>query len=161
MSDNNWSISAGKFATVPEGVYDAVVQSLEKSSTTYRGEEREFVRWHVVVDGFDDTVSGITSLSQGAKAKPAEWARRILGMSEDTDMAWGREARGKKEPVNWGPQELEGKRCQVRVENREDSEGNLRSNVVNVFAVGSFETTGDGDIEPPDFGDLPDDEDAA
>jgi hypothetical protein len=141
MSDQNWSVSAGRFVTVPAGVYDAIVKKLEKTDTTYRGETRELVRWYFTIPSLDDAeVTAISSLSLGAKAKPAEWARRILGMSQDTDMLWGKDARGKKEPVNWGPEELEGKPCQIAVEIREDSEGSERSNVVNVFAPGSFDS---------------------
>jgi hypothetical protein len=143
MSDHqNWSVSAGRFVTVPAGIYDAVVAKLEKDEYTYRGESRELVRWYFTIPAHDDAeVTGISSMSLGAKAKAAEWSRRILGMSKDTDANFGRDARGKKEPVNWGPAILEGKPCQVRVEIREDSNGSERSNVVNVFAPGSFEVS--------------------
>jgi len=139
----NWSVNAGRYAQIPTGIYDAILTKMERTSTTYRGEERELVRWIFTPDGLDTTVSAISSLSPGNKSKAAEWSRRILGMSDDTDMAWGKDAKGKKEPVNWGPTELEGKPCQIKVEVREDAEGNERSNVVNVFKLGSFEDIAD------------------
>jgi hypothetical protein len=143
MSDQNWSVSAGDFANVPEGIYDANVDRLEKFETTYRGETRDMVRWHFGIPSLDDAqVSGISSLSLGATAKPAEWSRRILGKSKDTDTNFGRDAKGKKEPVNWGPFILQGKPCQVQIEIREDNNGTRRSNVVNVFAPGSFDANG-------------------
>ena len=166
MSDQSWSVSAGDFANVPPGVYDANVDRLEKFENTYRGESREMVRWHFDVPELEAQVTGISSMSPGATAKPAEWARRILGMSNDTDMNFGRDAKGKKEPVNWGPDVLQGKPCQIEVEIREDSNGTQRSNVVNVYAPKSFDSNGNNRAaeakaeeaeaeENEDFSDIP------
>jgi hypothetical protein len=143
MSDQNWSVSAGDYTTVPPGIYDAVVADLEKFDTTYRGEAREMVRWRFDIPSLDDAeVTGLSSLSLGVTAKPAEWSRRILGKSTDTDRLWGRDARGKKEKVNWSPAILHGMPCQVEVEIRTDNNGTEHSNVVNVFAPNAFDASG-------------------
>jgi hypothetical protein len=56
-------------------------------------------------DGYDDDVLvvGSTSMAQSPSAKAMEWARRILGKSNATDMKWGKDIRKEMRPVvNWG-----------------------------------------------------------
>ena len=128
-----WSVEGFKPEIIEAGTYPATVVALKKRPGSF-GED--YVQWIFQPDGFskDAQPAGATSLAAGATSKGMEWARRILGKSNATDMKWGKDLKERRPVVNWGPRELEGKPCRIVVEkNWDEDEERHRNRVVNVL----------------------------
>jgi hypothetical protein len=110
----SWSVTTEKDRILPEGNYQAIVADLEKIDTTFG----ERIMWKFHVPAEDVTVVGFSSLSASLKSKGARWARAILGIVEDK--------------FNWGPEELKGKPCTIKVDVSEDADGYERNIVEKV-----------------------------
>jgi hypothetical protein len=134
--ENNWSVdtTAPEMTRIEPGTYAGIVSRLEKIATQYD----DAAKWYFKPNGMDEEVTGLTSLGTGNLTKPAEWSRRILGLSDATDTKSGKDIKHRKPPrVNWGPLELSGKACRFVVEDREfvsdDGAVQTVSNVTNVL----------------------------
>lgn len=136
MSES-WSVSGFVPEIVEPGTYPATVVALKKRPSSFGD---EYVQWIFQPDGYSEDAqpAGSTSLATGATSKGMEWARRVLGKSDATDMQWGRELKERRPVVDWGPLQLEGKRCRIVIEkNYDDAEERYRNRVVNVLPVPS------------------------
>src|SRR5215217_1631739 len=111
----SWQVSAEQDPILPEGLYETVVQDLEKIETAFG----QRVMWSFHIPNEDATVPGFSSLSPSLKAKGAQWARAILGTDDRS--------------FTWGPEELKGKPCLVYVEISADADGNERNLVTKVL----------------------------
>ena len=133
VSEEKVSVVAKRHEAIESGTYPAALESM----TSGQGQFDPYARWEFYPMGFpeDVTVSGFTSLSDGRTSKGMEWARRILGKSDATDMKYGKDIRHEKRPVvNWGEDELKGLPCQVVVEKTWDEEyEEYKSKVINVL----------------------------
>jgi len=132
MSES-WSVSGFVPEILEAGTYAAVVVALKKRPGSFGD---DYVQWIFQPVGYSEDAqpAGSTSLADGATAKGMEWARRILGKSNATDMKWGRDLKERRPVINWGPVELEGKPCRIVVEkNYDESEERYRNRVVNVL----------------------------
>ncbi len=120
---------------IEAGEYPAVVADLKLRPSSFGD---QYVQWIFQPDGFseDVEVAGSTSLAAGRTAKGMEWARRILGKSDATDMKWGRDLKEKRPIIDWGPDNLVGKPCRIVVEKNYDEDEEVdRNRVVNVLPV--------------------------
>src|SRR5215218_9950200 len=133
MSEDTFTVKAFKPEILEPGTYPATVVALKKRPSSFGD---EYVQWIFQPDGYSEDAqpAGSTSLAAGATSKGMEWSRRILGKADATDMRWGRELKEKRPVIDWGPAELEGKRCRIVVEkNFDEAEERYRNRVANVL----------------------------
>ena len=154
MSES-WSVEGFQPEVIESGKYPATVVALKKRPGNFGD---EYVQWIFQPDGYSEKaqVVGSTSLAAGSTAKPMEWARRILGKSDATDMKWGKDLKERRPVVSWGPAELEGKPCRIVVEKYYDEDEERHKNrVVNVLPP--EKTTSEKDLEKSeeDFESIP------
>jgi hypothetical protein len=129
----NFTVRGFRPEAIEAGEYTAIVAELKLRPSSFGD---QYVQWIFQLDGFSDDaqVAGSTSLAAGRTAKGMEWARRILGKSDATDMKWGRELKEKRPIIDWGPENIVGKPCRVVVEkNYDEDEEVYRNRVVNVL----------------------------
>ena len=133
MSEESFTVRAFTPEIIEAGTYSATLVAMKKRPSSFGD---EYVLWIFHPDGFSEDVqiAGSTSLAAGRNAKGMEWARRVLGKSTATDMKWGHELKEKRPVVDWGPDILVGKPCQIVVEkNWDEDEERYRNRVVNVL----------------------------
>jgi hypothetical protein len=133
VSEETFTVRAFTPEIIEAGTYPATVAAMRKRPSSFGD---DYVQWIFQPDGFSEDAqpAGSTSLAAGRNAKGMEWARRILGKSEATDMKWGRELKEKRPVVDWGPDILVGKSCRIVVEkNYDENEERYRNRVVNVL----------------------------
>jgi len=130
------SIKGYKPETIEAGTYPATVAALKQG----HGDYGPFAVWVFQPEGFSEDAqpAGFTTLSPARSGKGMEWARRILGKSEASDMLYGKDIRDKRPVVDWGEEELSGKSCRIVVEKNWDSnEEDYRNKVTNVLPAKS------------------------
>ena len=128
MSETFKGVKGRRPEILEGGTYPATVADFRLVPTAWG----ERVAWIFQPDGYSENArpAGFTSKADGYKAKPMEWARRILGKSDATDMKWGKDLKEKRPVVNWGPEELLGKPCRIVVEKNYDEDFEEYSNIV-------------------------------
>jgi hypothetical protein len=133
VSEDSFTVKAFRPEIIEAGTYSAKLVGMKKRPGSF-GED--YVQWIFQPDGYSEDAqpAGATSMAAGATAKGMEWARRMLGKSEATDMKWGRDLKEMRPVVDWGPDILIGKPCRIVVEKRYDEdEERYRNRVVNVL----------------------------
>jgi hypothetical protein len=91
---------------IEAGKYPATVVDIKQ----LHGQHGPYAMWIFQPDGFSEKAqpAGFTSISAGRTAKGMEWARRLLGKSDATDMLYGNDIKDKRPVVDWGAEELRG-----------------------------------------------------
>jgi hypothetical protein len=99
-----------------EGIYDAVLDNVEKKDT----KKGERLMWSFRIPSEDDAiVVGWSSLSPHARAKPYQWAATIMG---EIDPKTG-----------WGSEDVIGGKSRVVLDTYEDSQGIKKNGVDKVL----------------------------
>jgi hypothetical protein len=131
---------------IEAGTYPATVVDI-KGMNGVRG---PYAMWLFQPDGFSEDAqpAGFSSISAGRTSKGMEWARRILGKSDATDMLYGKDIKDKRPVVDWGAEELSGKPCRIVVEkNYDEDEEAYRNLVTNVLPVADSDGADVDDLE--------------
>jgi hypothetical protein len=132
VTEEKVSVSGYRSEIIEAGTYPATLAKMNGG----HGDFGPYAQWVFQPEGFseDTEVSGFTTISAGRTSKGMEWARRILGKSDATDMSYGRDIKDKRPVVDWGEDELKGKPCRIEVEKKWDEDYEEHKNkVVNVL----------------------------
>jgi hypothetical protein len=155
VSEDTFTVKAFRPEIIDAGTYSAKLVGMKKRPGSFGD---DYVQWIFQPDGYSEEAQpvGSTSLATGATSKGMEWARRILGKSTAIDMKWGKDLKEKRPVINWGPAELEGKRCRIVVEkNWDEDEERYRNRVVNVLPPEKTATEESLEESEEDFRSIP------
>ena len=132
MTESLGTVKGFRPEIIEAGKYPATVVDIKQ----LHGQHGPYAMWIFQPNGFSEKAqpAGFTSISAGRTAKGMEWARRLLGKSDATDMLYGNDIKDKRPVVDWGAEELRGKPCRIVVEkNWDEDEEAYKNLVVNVL----------------------------
>ncbi len=125
-----WKMEVRKDDPAPPGWHEAECRKVEDVDTTYGMR----LRWTFWLSELGVEVTGWTSMSPSTRARAYEWAEVLNGGAIDP-------------ATGWGPNTVEGKHCNVKVEAYEDSKGETRTKVTEIKSL-------EGNPEEADFSEI-------